>query len=132
MNNGAENLARVLFFDDDPQHLKLYLWIIERGPFSVIPVLVSGKPLEIPENAPDVVALDYRLKGPSSAVDIAKRLKSAYPSTPILVLSELEWLPEDIAEYSAAFVKKGEPENLLNTLMQLTQAAVRSAPSNSR
>jgi hypothetical protein len=65
-------------------------------------------------------------------VDIAKRLKSAYPSTPILVLSELEWLPEDIAEYSAAFVKKGEPENLLNTLMQLTQAAVRSAPSNSR
>jgi DNA-binding NarL/FixJ family response regulator len=122
MNQGTDNVAKVLFLDDDPQHLKLYQWIIERGPFRVIPVLVSGAPLEMPKDAPDVVALDYRLKGSRSAVEIAQQLNAKYPQTPILVLSELEWLPQDIAPYSAAFVKKGEPEGLISTLLQLTRA----------
>lgn len=126
MNKGTDNVAKVLFLDDDPQHLKLYQWVIERGPFTVIPVLVSGVPWELPKDAPDVVALDYRLQGSRSAVDIAQQLNAKYPETPILVLSELEWLPQDIAPFSAAFVKKGEPERLISTLLQLTRAGANS------
>ena len=119
MPKNAERLATVLFLDDDPQLLKLYQWIIGRGPFTVIPVLVGGEVWIMPEEHPDVVALDYRLKGSRTAVDFAKQLNSQYPDTPILILSELEWLPEDIAPYTAAFVNKGEPERLIDTLIKL-------------
>jgi DNA-binding response OmpR family regulator len=109
-------LRKVLFVDDDPQHLKLYQWVIERGPFTVLPLLVGNGKWELPEEPPDIVALDYRLKGPRTAVEIAKQLRDSYPKTPIVVLSELEWIPDDVTPYSVAFVSKGEPQLLLNTL----------------
>ena len=109
-------LRKVLFVDDDPQHLKLYQWVIERGPFTVLPLLVGNGKWELPEERPDIVALDYRLKGPYTAVEIAKQLRDKYPKTPIVVLSELEWIPDDVTPYSVAFVSKGEPQLLLSTL----------------
>ena len=105
-----------MFVDDDPQHLKLYQWVIERGPFTVLPLLVGNGKWELPEERPDIVALDYRLKGPYTAVEIAKQLRDKYPKTPIVVLSELEWIPDDVTPYSVAFVSKGEPQLLLSTL----------------
>ncbi|HWC19564.1 MAG TPA: hypothetical protein VG498_21305 [Terriglobales bacterium] len=113
--------ATVLFLDDDPQHLKLYPGVIERGRFTVIPLLVGAMSLKMPDSAPDIVALDYRPKGPLTALDTAKQLNSIFPRAPILILSELEWLPQDIAPYSSAFVRKGEPEKLINCLMRLTR-----------
>ena len=116
----GKELRTVLFVDDDPQHLKLYQWVIERGPFTVLPLLVGNTLLELPEQRPDIVALDYRLKGPFSAVDIAKQLHTKYQRIPIIVLSELEWIPEDITPYSVAFVHKGEPQLLLKTLARFS------------
>jgi len=46
-----------------------------------------------------------------------------YPATPIVVLSEMEWLPDDVAPYSTAFVRKGNPDLLLQTLTRLTKPA---------
>ena len=83
-------LRKVLFVDDDPQHLKLYQWVIERGSFRVLPLLVGNGNWALPEERPDIVALDYRLKGPFTAVEIAKQLNSKYPNIPIVVLSELD------------------------------------------
>lgn len=86
----------------------------------MVPVLIGSESLNMPEETPDVVALDYRLRGSLSAVQLAKQLKSKFPRTPILVLSELEWAPDDIGPYSSAFVSKGDPERLLSTLVKLT------------
>ena len=113
--------ATVLFLDDEPQHLKLYQWVIERGPFQVTPILLGGESWKLPEVAPDIVALDYRLKGPFTAVQIAQQIKSKFPQTPILILSELEWLPDDISPYASAFVSKGHPEKLILTLTRLAE-----------
>jgi DNA-binding NtrC family response regulator len=122
MTAAAEKTATVLFIDDDPQHLKLYQWIIQRGPFTVIPLLVGGAAFpSFPDQVPDVIALDYRLKGSVTSVEIAQQLKSKYPGTAIIVLSEMEWLPDDIAPYSAAFVRKGSPDKLLQTLSDFTK-----------
>ena len=113
-------LRKVLFVDDDPQHLRLYEWVIARGPFTVFPLLVGNGPWKLPEESPDIIALDYRLKGPQTAVDVAKQLKATYPNAPIVVLSELDWIPDDISPYSVAFVNKGEPQLLLTTLEKFT------------
>jgi DNA-binding response OmpR family regulator len=123
MTAAAEKVATVLFIDDDPQHLKLYQWVIQRGPFTVVPLLVggSGHPA-FPTETPDIVALDYRLKGSLTSVEIAQELKAKYPKTPIVVLSEMEWLPDDVAPYSAAFVRKGNPDKLLQTLSDFTNS----------
>ena len=86
----------------------------------MVPILIGSESLNMPEETPDVVALDYRLKGSLSAVQIAKQLKSKFPQTPILVLSELEWAPDEIGPYSSAFVSKGDPEKLISTLVKLT------------
>lgn len=121
MTSASAGRALVLFLDDDPQHLKLYRWVIERGPFTVIPVLVGAGGCALPKEQPDVVALDYRLKGSLTAVDIAKQINAKYPGTPIVVLSEMEWLPREMVPYSVAFVNKGEPEKLMRILAEVCQ-----------
>jgi len=124
MTASDEKNATVLFIDDDPQHLKLYQWVIQRGPFTVVPLLVGGAGLpSLPGQAPDVIALDYRLRGSLTSVEVAQELKLKYPATPIVVLSEMEWLPDDVAPYSTAFVRKGNPDLLLQTLTRLTKPA---------
>jgi hypothetical protein len=39
------------------------------------------------------------------------------------VLSDLFGMPEDIAPYAAAFVRKGEPQQLLDTIRETIKAA---------
>ena len=127
MAHSPQVRATVLFIDDDSQHLKLYQWVIERGPFTVVPLLVGKNICELPEERPDIIALDYRLKGPLTAVEIAKKLNAKYPKAPIVVLSEVDWLPEDIAPHAVAFVSKGEPELLIDTLIKFTDNSRRLA-----
>jgi len=110
-------MSTVLIVDDDPSHLKLYSWVVQRGGFRTVTALVQRQTVQIPETEPiDLAVLDYRLGGQLSAVDVAKRLRSVFPETPIVVLSDMQWLPEDIAPYACGFVRKGEPEELLQTI----------------
>lgn len=112
-----DHVRTVLIVDDDPSHLKIYSWVLERGGFRSLPALVKSETIDFPEaERVDVVVLDYRLGGGLTAVDVAKRLRKLYPSVPILVLSDLFGMPEDIAPYAAAFVRKGEPQQLLDTI----------------
>jgi hypothetical protein len=76
----------------------------------------------------DLAVLDYRLGPNTSAVDVATRLRDAYPDVPVLVLSDMMWMPADIAPYACGFVRKGKPELLLQTIA----SAVRSEGHSSR
>ncbi len=110
-------MPSVLIVDDDPSHLKIYSWIIERGGYRTVPLLAWTEPLAIPQAEPiDLVLLDYRLGESLSAPDVAKQIRFTFPEAPILVLSDMMYMPDDMAEYATAFVRKGNPEQLLQTV----------------
>lgn len=114
----------VLIVDDDAAHLKIYTWIVERGGFRAVAVLARRDILELPETEHlDAAVLDYRLGIGLSAVDVARRVRNLYPATPILVLSDLYGMPDDIAPYASGFVRKGEPQQLLDTILETIKAA---------
>lgn len=120
--------ATVLIVDDDPAHLKLYSWVLQRGGFRTLTALVDGAALIIPEDERiDAAVLDYRLSPNLTALEVAKRLRSGLPSLPILVLSDLPWMPDDVAPYASGFVRKGEPQQLIDT----TSAILGQPPENS-
>jgi DNA-binding NtrC family response regulator len=110
-------MPTILIVDDDPSHLKIYSWIVERGGYRAVPLLAWAQPLSMPETESiDLALLDYRLGESLSAPDVAKQVRSAFPAAPILVLSDLMYMPEDMAEHATTFVRKGHPDQLLRTL----------------
>jgi DNA-binding response OmpR family regulator len=109
----------VLLIDDDPSHLQLYSWVLARGGFRAVTALVNGDGLELPRTEPiELIVLDYQL-GRVKSVDVARKLGEVFPAKPVLVLSDMQWLPDDIAPYATAFVRKGEPEQLLTQVHSL-------------
>jgi len=109
----------VLLIDDDPSHLQLYSWVLARGGFRAVTALVNGDGLELPRTEPiELIVLDYQLERVKS-VDVARKLGEVFPAKPVLVLSDMQWLPDDIAPYATAFVRKGEPEQLLTQVHSL-------------
>lgn len=117
--SNAKN-KRVLIVDDDPSHLEIYGMIVARAGFRPVPVLVRfAGPEPIPDDEIAAVLLDYRLNSVKLAPEIAREVKAKHPQAPILVLSDLWTMPADIESYASEFVRKGEPENLLNTLRRI-------------
>ena len=117
-----ETRPTVLLIDDDPSHLKLYGWILERASFAVRKALVRRVSVDLPDpesNRIDVVLMDYRLKSELTAGDVASQVRVAFPDPPIVVLSELPFMPEDARLFAHSFVTKGEPEKLLETLAEI-------------
>ena len=47
----------------------------------------------------------------------------AFPEKPLLVLSDMQSMPDDIAPYAAGFARKGEPEQLLAKIRTLVNSA---------
>lgn len=124
-------MSTVLIVDDDPSHLKLYSWVLQRGGFRPLAALVQRETVQLPETEPiDLAVLDYQV-GQVSAVEIAKRLRSSYPNAPIVVLSDMLWMPDDIAPYAVGFVRKGEPEQLLQAISSaLNHASEEQSPGS--
>jgi len=112
----------VLILDDDPLHLKIYGWIVDRGDFRALTVLAKNGGADLPTSEHvDAVVLDYRLGSSVTASDLLPSIRHTYPAAPIIILSELEWMPADVKGKAASFVRKGEPQELLNVLRALTQ-----------
>jgi DNA-binding response OmpR family regulator len=105
----------VMLVDDDPSHLQLYAWIVDRGGFQSHSVLAKGKVEDLPLVRADIAVLDYRL-GPISSADVAKRVQVISPGRPILILSDAPWMPDEFTSLCSAFVRKGEPQLLLDQI----------------
>jgi CheY-like chemotaxis protein len=121
----------VLIIDDDPLHLKLYTWILQRNGYKCLTAQVKSTSVELPKGAAlDVVLLDFRLSSSLSAIDVAKQVKLAFPSIPILVLSELQWMPEEMREYATDFVNKGDPQKLVERIAEVVQDAIHCSRNN--
>lgn len=122
------SLAKVLIFDDDPMHLEIYGLLVKQAGYDALPALVRFSGAEIPcGGSIGLVLLDYRLNSIKTATDIAREIRSLYPTVPILVLSDAWSLPADIAPFVNGFVRKGEPAKLLETMARLFPAPHPSA-----
>jgi DNA-binding response OmpR family regulator len=115
-------VSKILLIDDNPSHLTLYSLILKQAGFHATSVLVDGDGVEFPVEAVDLVLLDYRL-GMASSIDVAKKVQSKFPRVPIIVLSDMQWMPDDIAPFATTFVRKGEPEQLLATVASTLDGA---------
>jgi DNA-binding NtrC family response regulator len=67
------------------------------------------------EEQVDVVLLDYRLNSALTAPKVAAMVKERY-AAPVIVLSEMPWLPDDMREHAQGFVRKGEPAQLMKAI----------------
>lgn len=110
----------VLIIDDDPSHLKLYSWILEGQGFTAFTTLV-GTQAPTFEDHPDVdlVILDYSFRTGVKAADVAQHIRTRWPEMCILILSDVMWMPDDIAPLANGFVRKGEPEQLVAKVAEL-------------
>lgn len=114
----------ILLVDDDVHHARIYGRVITRAGVRVIEASSGTDALEIARTTPLVGAvLDYSLPR-SSGAEIAKAIKVACPTLPILFFSAALWLPEDAKAYAWGFVSKGHPEKLIATVKQLVREAV--------
>jgi DNA-binding NtrC family response regulator len=125
----VDGRTSVLIIDDDPSHLRIYGWIVGAAGYEAMPALVTRDQIDFPEGQADVVVMDYRL-GQMTAVRAAEETQRRYPQAPIIVLSDMYDLPADIAPYARAFVRKGEPAKLVETLASLAGAAGESRPNS--
>lgn len=124
-------MPTVLIVDDEPSHLKIYSWIIERGGYRAVPLLAWPQPVTIPQTEPiDLALLDYRLGESISAPDLAEQIRTAFPGAPILVLSDMMYMPEDMEKHATAFVRKGNPDQLLQTLDSFLKPSAAQVPSS--
>ena len=115
---------KILIIDDDTSHLKLYSWILERGGFVPTTVLVSLTGVELPQEQQfDLVLLDYRFSSSITAIEVAYRIKQNWPGTPIVILSDMMWMPDDIAHLVDGFIHKGDPEGFVDRINQILKQA---------
>ncbi|HZS28125.1 MAG TPA: response regulator [Candidatus Angelobacter sp.] len=112
--------ARILIIDDEPSHLKLYSWILEREGFHTTTAQVNHAGLDLPrEQQFDLILLDYRFSSSITAVDVAHKIKEYWPGMRIVILSDMMWMPDDIAHLVDDFVHKGEPQQLVDKVGEI-------------
>jgi DNA-binding NtrC family response regulator len=114
------SMQRVLIIDDYPDHLKIYGWILEQAGFDAVLCLARRTGVELPQDdGIRLVILDYALHCNLTPVQVAEAIRAAYPGAPIVLLSDVGGLPQDIAPYVDEFVRKGEPQKLIALVTRL-------------
>jgi DNA-binding response OmpR family regulator len=112
----------ILIIDDDPLHLKIYTWILQRQSYICKTALVNSTSVELPAGTPiDLVLLDYRLSSSLNALDVIRQIRNTFAAVPIIILSEVQWMPDDVRGHATAFVNKGNPDLLVETIASVLQ-----------
>lgn len=110
----------VLLVDDDPSHLKLYSWIVNRGGYRAVTALVGSSSVTFPTvRHIDLAVMDYRLSSQLTPQDVARHIREQFNAVPIILISELLWMPDDMNGFVNTFVTKGDPEQLLERIHEL-------------
>ncbi|HEY1766910.1 MAG TPA: response regulator [Terracidiphilus sp.] len=111
---------KVLIVDDDPSHLEIYGLLMEQAGYEAVPALVKFAGTDIPrDESIGLVLLDYRLHSLRTSTEVAREIRGLFPAVAIVVLSDLWTLPADIAPFVTEFVRKGQPEKLLQVVERL-------------
>ncbi len=111
---------KILIIDDDPLHLDIYSMIVQKAGYIAIPRLVRFSGLDpLPDEKIDLILLDYRLNSVKTAPEIAQYLRLKFPEAAIVLLSDFWSAPTDIAPFISQFVRKGEPDKLIEAIRSL-------------
>jgi DNA-binding NtrC family response regulator len=122
---------KVLIVDDDPSHLEVYGMLLARAGYEALTAQVSFAGADLPQKAGvKLVLLDYKLQSLRTSAEFAREIKELYPAAPIILLSDLWSLPEDIAPLVTEFVRKGQPARLLQVVERLLPRAEEAATAN--
>ena len=118
------SLPSVVIVDDSPGHLTIYGWLLQKAGLRPVPCLATRSGTEIPKvDGVVLVVMDYSLRCDKSPAEIAKELRKEYPWAPIVLLSDLLSIPEDMKPYVEVMVGKGNPEKLVATVSSLLAVA---------
>jgi len=124
---------KVLIVDDDPSHLEIYGLLLERAGYEALTAQVNFAGADLPENAGvGLVLLDYKLQSLRTSAEFAREIRDLYPAVPIILLSDLWSLPEDVAPFVTEFVRKGQPGKLLQVVGRLLPRAEQEAAADRR
>ena len=104
----------ILMVDDDPQHLQVQSWIMHQAGFRVVTVIVGQNSFSLPENEhPGLIFMDYRLNSNLTAPQVAGLLRQTFLGVPIVLLSNVPDMPQEMTALVERFISKGEPEELV-------------------
>jgi DNA-binding response OmpR family regulator len=116
----APDRSKVLIVDDDPSHLEIYSLLLRQAGYDAITTQVNFAGADLPQDAGvRLVLLDYKLQSLRTSADLAREIRDQYPDAPIVLLSDLWSLPEDVAPFVKDFVRKGQPARLLQVVGRL-------------
>src|SRR5579871_1671691 len=119
---------KVLIVDDDPSHLEIYSMLLTSAGYEALTAQVNFAGADLPENAGvRLVLLDYKLQSLRTSAEFAREIHELYPAAPIILLSDLWSLPEDVAPFVTEFVRKGQPAKLLQAVDRLLPRAEEQA-----
>jgi CheY-like chemotaxis protein len=119
---------KVLIVDDDPSHLEIYSMLLGSAGYDALTAQVNFAGADLPENAGvRLVLLDYKLQSLRTSAEFAREIHELYPAAPIVLLSDLWSMPEDVAPFVTEFVRKGQPARLLQVLNRLLPRAEEAA-----
>ncbi|HVU44888.1 MAG TPA: response regulator [Terracidiphilus sp.] len=122
---------KVLIVDDDPSHLEIYGMLLERAGYEALKSQVNFAGADLPQNAGvGLVLLDYKLQSLRTSAEFAREIRDLYPAAPIVLLSDLWSLPQDVAPFVVEFVRKGQPAKLLEVVGRLLPRTEQAATAD--
>jgi DNA-binding response OmpR family regulator len=124
----APDHPKVLIVDDDPSHLEIYGLLLKQAGYEALTTQVNFAGADLPRDAQvGLVLLDYKLQSLRTSAELAREIRDLYPDAPIVLLSDLWSLPEDVAPFVSDFVRKGQPAKLLQVVGRLLPRAEQAA-----
>jgi CheY-like chemotaxis protein len=124
----APDHPKVLIVDDDPSHLEIYSLLLRQAGYEALTAQVNFAGADLPRDAGvGLVLLDYKLQSLRTSAELAREIRDLYPDAPIVLLSDLWSLPEDVAPFVNDFVRKGQPAKLLQVVARLLPRAEQAA-----
>jgi CheY-like chemotaxis protein len=126
----VENKAHlVLCVDDEVVGLRVRKILLERAGYQVLTAVDGYTGLELFTSQPiEAVVLDYSMPGMHGG-EVAKKMRQAKPSVPILLLSAYVGLPDEVSSLVDVYMTKGEgAPALLDKLGNLLSLPLASHP----
>jgi DNA-binding response OmpR family regulator len=104
----------ILLVDDDTQHLMLHCLVLKKAGYRPIAAVVGEASFSFQENErPSLIFLDYRLNSTVGSKQVAELLHQSFPGTPVIVLSNMDRLPDEMKGIADGFLQKGDPQDLV-------------------
>jgi CheY-like chemotaxis protein len=114
----------VLLVDDDPAHLQIYSGALKNAGYRPIAAVIGQSGVSFPEHEnPSLVLMDYRFNSRLGPQEVAALVRDRYPAAKLVLFSSLPELPADMTSVVDGFIRKRDPEILVQGLAMWLERA---------